>query len=68
MRGTVEDSLVRIQAEDTGVELRQALAIMHDATDRIRSIEIVEPSLESVYVAITGRRIERGDQPPVGTP
>jgi ABC-2 type transport system ATP-binding protein len=67
-RGVVEDSLVRIQAEDPGAELRHALAIMRDATDRIRSIEIVEPSLESVYVAITGRRIERDPHPPVRTP
>jgi ABC-2 type transport system ATP-binding protein len=58
--GTVDgdSSLVRIQAPDPGAAITRALSTLDHDPDRIRSIEVVRPSLESVYLSVTGRRFD----------
>jgi ABC-2 type transport system ATP-binding protein len=51
-----EESAVRIRAPDPAVALTRAVAAMGEDSARIRSVEFVQPSLESVYLSITGRR------------
>jgi len=54
----VEDTprgpLVRLPAEDPGALLRDVLAVLDGATPT--GIEVVRPSLEAAYLALTGRR------------
>jgi ABC-2 type transport system ATP-binding protein len=60
--GTVDGdrSLLRIQSEDPTAAVQRALASVARAGETVTSIEIVEPSLESVYLTVTGRRYEEG--------
>jgi ABC-2 type transport system ATP-binding protein len=51
-----EESAVRIRGPDPAVALTRAVAAMGEDSTRIRSVEFVQPSLESVYLSITGRR------------
>jgi ABC-2 type transport system ATP-binding protein len=56
-----EDNILRIRARDPATALSQALNSLGDAANRIRAIEVVQPSLESAYLAITGRRFDPKD-------
>jgi ABC-2 type transport system ATP-binding protein len=58
--GGVEDSTVRIPTRDPSSAIQQALAV-EGAAARIDSIEIVHPSLETVYLSLTGRKFEAGE-------
>ena len=60
--GTIDGdpSLLRIQADDPTAAVQRALGSVADAGETVTSIEIVEPSLESVYLSVTGRRYEDG--------
>jgi len=60
--GTVDGdrSLLRIQSDDPTAAVQRALASVASAGETVTSIEIVEPSLESVYLTVTGRRYEDG--------
>lgn len=49
-------SVVHLPAPDVGAAIAAALAVVDHR--QIRSIEVVRPSLESVYLTVTGRRIE----------
>jgi ABC-2 type transport system ATP-binding protein len=54
----VDGSTVRIATHDPAAT---AAALLHDlgaATGSLRGIEVVRPSLESVFLAVTGRRYE----------
>jgi ABC-2 type transport system ATP-binding protein len=50
-----DGSVVHLPAPDVGAAISRALAIVDHR--RIRSIEVVQPSLENVYLNVTGRRI-----------
>ncbi len=56
------DSTVRIPATNPGETLSGLLGSMGDAASRIRSVEIVQPSLETAYLALTGRRFDSGGE------
>jgi ABC-2 type transport system ATP-binding protein len=58
-----DPSLLRIKAEDPTVALQRALASVAKADESVESIDIVQPSLESVYLGITGRRYEDDSSP-----
>jgi len=50
-----DSSVVHLPAPDVGAAISRAIATVDHR--RIRSIEVVQPSLESVYLKVTGRRI-----------
>jgi ABC-2 type transport system ATP-binding protein len=52
---TVDGSVVRIPTADPAVTAAQLLPHLGRHTDALRSIEIVRPSLESVFLTLTGR-------------
>jgi ABC-2 type transport system ATP-binding protein len=56
--GRVADDacLLRIQAHDSGAALSRAFIALGSAASRVASVEVVQPSLESAYLAITGHR------------
>lgn len=54
-------SLIRIEASNPAAAAAEALGLLDSHASRLRSVEFSEPSLESVYLAITGRRY-RGDE------
>jgi ABC-2 type transport system ATP-binding protein len=53
-----EENILRIRARDPATALSNALASLGDAANRIQAIEVVKPSLESAYLAMTGRRFD----------
>jgi ABC-2 type transport system ATP-binding protein len=57
VEGAVVDGLsVRIPAADPAARVAQLIAALGSDASALESIEIVRPSLESVYLAVTGRR------------
>lgn len=60
--GNVDDSgmVLRVDAPDPSAALPRTLASMEAASERIVAVEVVRPSLESVYLGMTGRRFEPG--------
>lgn len=53
-----ESATLRVRTAEPGLETTRLLTSLGQAADRIRSLEIVQPSLESVYLDLTGRRFE----------
>lgn len=60
--GNVDGSgtVLRVDAPDPSTALPRTLGSIGAASERIVAIEIVRPSLESVYLGMTGRRFESG--------
>jgi ABC-2 type transport system ATP-binding protein len=54
----VDGTSVRIPATDPAARAAQLLPALGADAGALRSIEILRPSLESVYLAVTGRRYE----------
>ena len=54
---------VRIPAPDPARALAQLLPRLGPHADRLRAVEIVHPSLESVYLAVTGRSYDARREP-----
>jgi ABC-2 type transport system ATP-binding protein len=52
----IDGATVRIPAPDPAARAAQLLPSLGTAASSLRSIEILRPSLESVYLAVTGRR------------
>ena len=52
---------VRIPSDDPAARAAQMLPTLGADTSRLRSIEIVRPSLESVYLTVTGRKYTSDD-------
>ena len=55
----VDGSSARLAAEDPAAAAAALLVQLGDAATRLRSIEVVHPSLESVFLQLTGHRFER---------
>ncbi len=49
-------TLVRVAGGDPGARLRELLVTLGDDAPALDAVEIVRPSLESAYLALTGRR------------
>ncbi len=61
---TPSDGVLWIESPDPAAASAAALAQLGDDTRRLRSVELVRPSLDSVFFALTGRRYEeQGDAP-----
>jgi len=54
-----DGSLIRIATRDPARTTVQALSAIGAAADRLLAVEIVKPSLEGVYLRLTGRRYPR---------
>jgi ABC-2 type transport system ATP-binding protein len=54
----VDGASVRIPSADPAARAAQLLPALGDDAAALRSIEILRPSLESVYLAVTGRRYD----------
>jgi ABC-2 type transport system ATP-binding protein len=57
--GDGEESVLRITDRDASVAMTRALTSVGGFADRVRSVDVVQPSLESVYLSLTGRRFEK---------
>ncbi|HEY6319884.1 MAG TPA: ABC transporter ATP-binding protein [Acidimicrobiia bacterium] len=55
----VDGSSARLAAEDPAAAAAALLVQLGDAATRLRSIEVVHPSLETVFLQLTGHRFER---------
>lgn len=58
--GTVDsdEPLVRIRAPAPDVAIRNVLAVVQQAGKTLTGIEVVHPSIENVYLQLTGRRFD----------
>ena len=54
-------SILRLATDEPAAATADALASLGDHVNRLVSIEIVRPSLESVFLALTGRRYRTHD-------
>ncbi len=54
--------LLRITTSDPAATIAAAVPALGADTHRLRSVEIVQANLESVYLALTGRRYEPGEE------
>ena len=56
--GRVDDDacLLRIRADDSGTALSRAFAALGSLASSVTAVDVVQPSLESAYLAITGHR------------
>jgi ABC-2 type transport system ATP-binding protein len=53
---SASDSAIRITTDDPSSAVATALGAMGPAAKRLRSVEVFEPSLEAVFLNLTGRR------------
>jgi ABC-2 type transport system ATP-binding protein len=53
--------VVRIATHDPAVALASIVAKLGDDAERLRSVDLIRPSLDSVFVALTGRRYNAGE-------
>jgi ABC-2 type transport system ATP-binding protein len=52
----VDGSVLRVSTERPGAVMAELVAQLRDDADRVRSVDVRRPSLESVFMALTGRR------------
>lgn len=60
----VPPSGLRIAAEDPAQALAQALAALGADAGRLRSVQVLRPSLDTVYLTLTGRDYAAGEREP----
>ena len=58
---TFEDSIRRIKTANPGSDLAGILTDLGPAAGRLQNVEIIDSSLESVFLELTGRRYEPGE-------
>jgi ABC-2 type transport system ATP-binding protein len=54
-------SVVRIVGADGGETVMRALTAVSSVADNVLAVDVVRPSLESVYISICGRRFSHGE-------
>jgi ABC-2 type transport system ATP-binding protein len=62
--GVVDGPLLRLTTAAPAQDAAAVLSALDGAAHRVTSIELVRPSLESVFLALTGRRYAAEEQPP----
>ena len=60
---TVVDSTLRIESNDAPDRVGEILELLGEHRHRLRGIDVVEPNLDLVFNALTGRRIDDGAAP-----
>jgi ABC-2 type transport system ATP-binding protein len=56
MAATVDGNVVSIETADPGGTVAKVMHGLGDAASRVRSVDVLRPSLESVFVSLTGQR------------
>lgn len=65
---TADGNRLRIPADDPAATAARALAMLNGSATHLTGVEIVRPTLEAVYLAVTGRRYAAdGTTPEEGT-
>jgi ABC-2 type transport system ATP-binding protein len=59
---TYVGEVMRVKVDDAGKALGPILEALGSEAARLRGVELIEPSLETVYLALTGRRYEPGEE------
>ncbi len=59
---TFEDSVRRVQVTDPGREMAEILAGLGAEVSRLHRVEVINASLETVFLKLTGRRYEPGEE------
>ncbi len=59
---TVEGSVMRVETNDPGRSTAHILGLLGSDSSRVHGIEIIRPSLETVFLTLTGRRYEEGEE------
>ncbi|MFQ5522581.1 MAG: ABC transporter ATP-binding protein [Acidimicrobiia bacterium] len=54
--------VMRVKVNDPGQALGPILEALGPEAVRLRGVELIEPSLETVYLALTGRRYQPGEE------
>jgi ABC-2 type transport system ATP-binding protein len=62
-RVEVVDHMVRVYTDEPAADAARVLVQLGVSADQLRGIEIVSPSLESVFLALTGRRYASEAEP-----
>jgi ABC-2 type transport system ATP-binding protein len=57
---TISGDVVRIEAADPPTAVPQIINCLGSHASRLRGVELLRPSLDSVFVALTGRRYDAG--------
>jgi ABC-2 type transport system ATP-binding protein len=57
-RGVGAGSVVRVDAPDPATAIPAILAHLGPAAERLRGVELLRPSLDSVFLSLTGRRFD----------
>lgn len=57
-----EGTVVRLKTDDPGKAAARVFEALGPGAGRVRSVEIVKPSLESVFLELTGRRYESEEE------
>jgi ABC-2 type transport system ATP-binding protein len=67
-RTSVADGVLRVFTDDPPAEAAAVLAGLGPHARRVRSIDLVMPSLEAVFLAVTGRRYrdDESEEEPIG--
>lgn len=60
-RVNIDGSVVRVHTHDPGAVTTAILERLGSSTRDLRSLEILQPSLEAVFLELTGRPYERGN-------
>jgi ABC-2 type transport system ATP-binding protein len=61
LHGETRDGRIRVYAEQPAMEAAGVLAALGGHAGRLRSIDVVTPSLEAVFLSLTGRRYDDQD-------
>jgi len=64
----VDGDVVRVATDRPGVTVAGLLASLGPASERLTSVELSRPNLETVFVAITGRVYRSDDDEPLPSP
>lgn len=56
--GVIDGDRIRITSPQPAAAAARALAALGEATSRLESVEIIRPTLEAVYLNVTGRRYD----------
>ncbi|MET9848422.1 ABC transporter ATP-binding protein [Streptomyces ossamyceticus] len=63
---TDDGDTLRVRADQPHLALPEILAALGDGTSRLTNLNVVRPSLESVFLHLTGRRYTAQDDSPAG--
>ena len=62
---TTNGSVIRVKTEDPGREMGRIFTVLGARTRSLQTVEIINPSLETVFLQLTGRRYESEEKPDV---